>query len=264
MADNVTLITTFNATLWNQYAQRCLDSWAAHLPRSVELIVYGEGNVGRGHDWLWRNLQDHVPYRDFLTAHPVQGQRDFRHDVRRFCHKIFTVAHAASHCTTRYLVWLDADVFCFENIPDDFFPSLFDGKYMFYLGRHGYTHSECGCYGFDTTQGRHPQFPLGLEALYTSGEVMSLPESHDSFVTDWLRKRQEQAGLITAHNLTSHVPKGHAWLASPLALYLDHQKGNRWKTQKSWKEDVSSLTAQGVKLNISHPYWRHMPNRTEV
>lgn len=267
--NTVTLVTTFNHTLWERYARLCLRSWASHLPESIDVWVYDESGVGQSNGqqgkwpahWEWQDPFEYAAYREFMNDHTTQNIQDYRRDVRRFAHKVFALGHASLHCRSEYLIWLDADVFIFEDIPADFFPSLFNGHFLFYLSRHAYTHSECGCWGMDTRLATRPFFPLALEALYRSGSVLDLPEQHDSFVFDWLRKRQESAGLITSHDLTPHVPKGHAWLASPLASYMDHWKGDRWKTFKSWQEDVSGMTGRGIKLNLTHPYWRNLPSR---
>ena len=158
-------------------------------------------------------------------------------------------------------MWLDADVFCFEDVPESFFPSLFADQDLFYLGRSRYSHSECGCWGMRTASAAFPAFFLDFQALYATDAVFDLSEQHDSWVFDWLRKRY---GRLLSHNLTPTVPSGHVWLASPLAAYFDHWKGRRWVTQKSWREDESSLTAHQVRLDLKHPYWRHLPSRSQA
>ena len=267
------MVTTFSRKLWEQYAERCIGSWVEHFPGAMPVwVYYGDEPIHEQErtakapwplSWRFIDPNDHAPYRDFMAKHTQQDLPDYRKDARRFAHKVFAMAHAAEYCKTDYLVWLDADVYAFEDIPDDFFSSLFDGHYIFYLGRPMYSHPECGCFGYGTRHPSHPSFPQALADLYSSGKVFELKEQHDSWVWGKLREQCEQQGRFTSNNIST-APSGHAWLASPLAQYFDHMKGRRWQTQKSWREDVSALTQKGVRLNLTHPYWQHLPSREEV
>jgi hypothetical protein len=79
--------------------------------------------------------------------------------------------------------------------------------------------------------------------------IFTLKEWHDSYVFDVVRKSLEPTGLKT-HNWSQHLvdirpnPKntlgeGHPLINTDLGAYLDHLKGDRKTSGKSYRVDLA-------------------------
>lgn len=169
---------------------------------------------------------DHLKFLECAPPDPA----DYRFQSRKFSYKTFAILAAKGRGK---LIWLDADVNVFANVPKSFIDGLLPkGAYTAYLGRDD-MHSECGFVIYDRDHPAHDRFMQSWRDLYTTGELFNLPEWHDSFVYDHLRTTLN----VPSVNI-SVVKAHHPFVNSPLGKYMDHYKGNRKKRGRSSRSDL--------------------------
>lgn len=239
----ITVCSGFHPAGFQQYGKRFLETFHRHWPAEVGLVVYTEEpvKVPRGE---CRSLWQCAGARDFYEQHkgvaehcgrkPRQGWRE-KDKLRGYCYRFDSVkffkqlmipeAAAQGLPDDSLLVWLDADVFTFADVPASLVPDMLGDADVCYLGRPG-THSEIGFWAVRLND-RTRRFLYGLAEIYRSGAVFALPEWHSAYVFDHVRKQDERYGL-TGRNITPNGRR-HVWFQSPLAKYADHVKGETRK-----------------------------------
>ena len=185
-----------------------------------------------------------------LSTAPKRKGIGYRWDAIRFSHKTYCVFHAAETLSADAIFWIDADTFCFRDIPRDFIESTLPSAAMLsFLGRR-YRTSECGYVGYNLRHPRIHNFLSSWRELYDTDALFELEEWHDSWVFDWLRKRFERQGVIT-HDLSQGLGRravNHPFVNGPLGAYMDHLKGERKQHGRSLASDLL--------VSRKESYWR--------
>lgn len=254
----LTVVTTCNKAGYETYGKRFLASFAEHWPPDVRLLFYTEGFTldhprAEAHDlhesepWLYVFK---AAYRDHPRAN---GRGGYRWDAIRFSHKIAAIAAADRICEDKYLLWLDADIV--THNPVDIMSVMawlpdagYNAGWLSWLDRDktviGWP--ECGFLLFNRNHPRHHLAILTMVDMYSSGRVLSLPETHDSYVWKWL---VNDLGLYV-RNLSGidGFRTMHPLINSPLGHWFDHLKGSRKFVGRSHHSDL-------IKPR-SEEYWR--------
>lgn len=237
----VTVCTGWHPPAWEHYARRFVETFAKHWPVEVGLIAYAEEPVkmARGE---CRNLWDIPGARQFYETHskiprhcgaapvPMWRPKDIRKGyawrwdaVRFFKQCIIPLAASQDLLDNDILVWLDADVVSFADVPGRMVEGLIGNSDLCYLGRNKGT--EIGFWAVKLNQrGRH--FLARLSDAYLTDWIFVLPQWHSAFVFDAVLKSEMREGL-KAKDLT---PGGrdHVWMqCEPLMSVCDHLKGDR-------------------------------------
>lgn len=228
----VTVCTGWTGRGYDALGKQFVDTFRRHWPAGVGLTVYAD----EGHD---SSLTGCIGLGNFIARHkdnnaangrePQVGWRaaeisknySFRTDAVKFATQLFIPEAAAKHLQDgEILVWFDADVVTFKDVPERFIEGLIGDADICYLGRPG-THSEIGFWAVRLSPLTR-QFLSAMPNLYRSDRIFQLREWHSAFVFDHVRKQF----MMKEANLT---PNGHnhCWVKSPLARYLDHLKGKR-------------------------------------
>ena len=109
---------------------------------------------------------------------------------------------------------------------------------MTYLGRIG-SYSECGFLYFNLRHPKMREWSQRLQDVYSSDEIFSLKEWHDSYVVDVIRDEFERQHGVKNHNIGfTHKTQarkqqkynGHVQAWSILGEIYDHCKGSRKTT----------------------------------
>jgi len=262
-----TVCTTFSASGYEKYGRRMIQTFLQNWPQEVNLVVYAENCMVSEsavnlvvHD-LETASPDMVTFKQNWGLDPrATGQgptparkdagKTFKWDAIRFCHKVYAVCAAAKTCQTDWLIWMDADMVCHKPIMLDtitqFVPNNQD---LCFLGRCG-KFSECGLYAMNLTSEVTGKFLADFKNYYDHPEsgIFTLAEWHDSFVFDAVRKRHALRELDwTGHIITG---EGHPLINSAWGRYLDHLKGDRKNSGKSWSNDF--------KVQRNEPYWQNL------
>jgi hypothetical protein len=228
----------FSQAGYVEYGTRFLETFDAHWPQTIALEVFTEAKVEmpRGSCrslWECKGVGNFIDRHKRILAHngrePNQFWRDkhrvrgyhYKFDAVKFCRQCFIPEKASEGMADGdILVWLDADVVTFNDIPKGFVEKLIGDADIAFLGRERF-HTELGFWAV-RINARTREFLFQFADIWRTDRVFSLPEWHSAFVFDHCRRK---AGL-NERNLT---PKGsgHVWFQSPLRHYTDHCKGER-------------------------------------
>lgn len=238
-------ITTFEADAASSYGARMMSSYARHWPRSVNLTVYGSGDLLRAE--VERNghrFRDIYTASDWLEAfkkrHADRRSTSYRYDAVRFSHKVAAVTHAGrlpTQGTTRYLIWIDSDVITHADITlrDLHLLAPTDGAWISWLPRVN-VYPECGFYILDRYHTYHTTAIQRLRDLYAHDGLFELQEQHDSFVLEHVVRSMD----IKHKSLSGKegVRTMHPFINGPLGAFMDHLKGNRKSMKRSPLSDL--------------------------
>ena len=259
------VVTTFATNGYYDYGKRLIESFDRFWPEDVTLYVYLDSPLPLPDSPRIRSvnmLQACPDMVDFKSRHwndarahgNIDGRgEDYRFNAVKFCHKVFALTHAARTLDVDVLYWIDADSVIFRPVGHAFLDTLLpDGAYTSYLGRQK-MHSECGFMAFDLRHPLNKDFMEFWSNLYAEDLVFQLPEWHDSYVYDVVRKYYEGKKQIAAHDLRAGVQDDHhPFINSPLGGYIDHLIGPRRK-----KSGCSY--ALDVRTRHDEFYWKVVP-----
>lgn len=255
------VVTTFNASGYERYASRMINTFLQNWPQEIDLYVYTE-------DCVIQQSAPNLHVRDLHAVSPeivafkqrwlsdprarglvATGPADrkgkasgigFRWDAIRFSHKAYSVFHAAN-CNADVLFWMDADMVCHAPITVDFIASQMPPKIgLAYLGREK-KFSECGLYGMDLHNTITKTWLNEFQLAYDSGRLMTMAEWNDCWVFDETRKEvQAQHPTWRQLNWSAGLIKGegHPLINTAWGAYLDHLKGNRKEIGHSHSKDL--------------------------
>lgn len=237
----VTVCTGWHPPAWRHYARRFIETFAERWPADIKLVAYTEEPVdlirGECRD-LWSipgarqfyEVHSKIPTHRGAAPVPQWRQKDRRKGyawrwdaVRFFKQCIIPNAAAQELHEDDILVWLDADIVTFADVPSDLVEKLLGRADLCYLGRN--KGSEIGFWAV-RLNARGRQFLTKLSEAYLLDWVFVLPQWHSAFCFDQLRQNAERDGL-KVKNLT---PGGrdHVWMqCKPLMECTDHLKGDR-------------------------------------
>lgn len=263
------LVTTFNANGYHLYGKTMIQTFLKHWPKEVRLHVYAEGiqveesgpnlivcdlhsscpdlvAFKQRHD---TNLKAHGKANLGITPKGKPIGLGFRWDAVRFAHKVYSICHAGQTVESDVLIWIDADTRTFADIDINFLESFIpESSYTCYLGRKG-KYTECGFVTYNRRHPLHLEFLNLFKNFYDSDRIFELPEWHDSYVWDFVRKHFENQGM-TNTNITENlnIKEGHPFINSPLGQFMDHLKGERKIVGKSLPSDLVVVRTED--------YWR--------
>ena len=231
-----TVVTGFTPEGYEEYGREFIETFENFWPRSIHLVVYTwePTKLSRGEDlpipWeCVRFLDKHAEndaargrvYRTGMRwkAKEIEQGYSFRYDAWKFSQMAFYTRDAMRYVEDGVLVWMDADVVTFKQVPEGFVESLLGDAVVAYLGRRG-THSETGFVAF-----RLPYAERLINEwadLYATGRIFALAEWHSAHAFDIAK----DTTCMEGRDLTPGG-RGHVWFQSPLGKYMDHRKGPR-------------------------------------
>jgi len=266
----ITLVTTFNKSLYSSYAYRLIESFKKYAANDCNLLIIYEGDPqelktiennkitlkpfsSEAHKKFvqyFGKLNEARGYKITKITTAYLGNQltviqDFRFDAIRFSFKIFSIIQGIEYVEkkTNY-VWIDADVVCLKEFSEKnllkFLPD--NNQLMSYLGRNQFPlpnpYSECGYLGFNLSHPSLGEFLERMKSLYVTGEIFTHVEWHDSWLWDQIRFEYENKG-IEFKNLTKNIlDTDHPFINCGLGEYFDHLKGpSRKVLGKSFNED---------------------------
>jgi hypothetical protein len=222
----VSVVTTFSPEGYEVYGRRMIESFK-HWPDDVELYAFYEGEkpADASARAIWKPLDADMDRAVFIR---IYGGKDDPHDYRfrpvRYSNKVWAYT---SMPDDGHLIWLDADTETVREVTTDILKEWLppDGCTASYLARPYYRHTETGFIGFAPGQ---KAFLKEIRRLYTSGELLFLPEWHDCAAFDRARKTFERKGFAF-YNLCPGANTLEVFEHSPLAGIIEHNKGPRGK-----------------------------------
>jgi hypothetical protein len=265
------VVTTFNKSGLERYAQRMIDTFSKNWPKEIKLHAYAEQcePVISDHDHIVIKDLDSVAsltefksrWREVPKANgdvsddPARSQRKdagkgFKWDAVRFAHKVYAIFDCVRETDADVLFWMDADTVCHSPVTystvAEFCPLSQD---LGFLGREG-KYSECGLYSMNLRSPVMQNFLREFQRMYDDAEngIFTLAEWHDSFVFDAVRTKFRNS--LREYNWSADIIKGegHPLINSPWGAYLDHLKGDR--------KDLGRSKDKDLKVKRAEAYWR--------
>jgi hypothetical protein len=266
----IEVLTTFHKAGWEQYGKRMVRTFLQHWPGDVSIHLYCE-NVQTGikhprvieHDifetcphikaFLERNNND---YNNGFR----NGKRDFKHDVIKFCYKVFAQCHRINHSKANTLLFIDADTVTFAPPPMSQLQELLpDDNFTAYIGRPNNKKLPFAETGFIMYNLRHPNiknFAKVFEDLYTTGKVFDLEYQVDCFTYDTARRTVEQTHDAKSTDITGPggLGKRHPFVNTILGTFMDHLKGDDRKSMG--RSNVDDFKDKIKKERLTQEYWK--------
>lgn len=245
------VVTSCSIDGWGKYGQKFLTSFDQFWPQETNLHIVSEDRLPIPQSIL--NKRPQIKFWDlnqnpfaasfagkyendpvangFRSGCPISGWRskktgyDFRKDAFRFSKKVFSINLVAPTVDDESrFIWLDADTITLKPVPVGLFTEMPPKNFCIaYLDRYPY-HSECGFVSYNLAKSATRSFLREFSRLYSSGEVFKLPEWHDSYVFDWLRRKLDIPSFPISYD-RRHIT--HPFVYSILGQYMDHLKGMR-------------------------------------
>ena len=264
-----TVCTTFNASGYEKYGRRMIQTFLQNWPQEVQLVVYAEACavsesapnlivydleaaspelVAFKHKW-----HDVPKANGDVSADPARSRRKdagkgFKWDAVRFAHKVYAVFHCAKTTSTDWVLWMDADTICHSPIGladlQKMCPPRMD---LCFLGRRQ-KYTECGLYAMNLTSPATCLFLSKFQQAYDDAEngIFKLDEWHDSFVFDAVRQGSNLIELDWSGHLITG--EGHPLINCEWGAWLDHLKGAR--------KDLGRSKHVDLKVARTEAYWQ--------
>jgi hypothetical protein len=139
---SVTVITTLHNDGYNLYGSRNLKTWFSFFPDNWKIVYYAEKHEPAAHPRLevldfnkecpdWENFYQGVIKH--LQNHPTPKDQkiiNWHKKALRWSFKMFALLNAMKTVNSRYLVWLDADVFATRTPDAGWIEKCLDGNAM--------------------------------------------------------------------------------------------------------------------------------------
>lgn len=224
---NRVALTTFSPEGYHVYGRSFIETFIRYWPIPLVCFVQGEAPSWKPDGVTYIDLEADPEYRAFIKDHednPVahgfrHGRIDYRYQAVKFSHKVFAQTSPERPPCDQW-IWIDADVDTVRKIDNRFFEEACPPDVIAsHLGRKDWHHTECGFMAYNIPKA--DPFLRRFREIYLTGEVFALPEWHDSFVWDVVRK--EVGGEF--RNLSQEISGIHVWPFTILGQYMFHAKG---------------------------------------
>ena len=264
-----TVVTSFSPLGYYSYGKRFIEQFARFWPKQVKLIIYLEAplpikTTGQIETRMFSKICPEII--EFKARHMnnakangfVDGKtKNYRYDAVKFCHKVFALTHCALSNPSEKLYWIDADTIFFKPITNAFLNQILPkGYYTSYLGRRD-KHSETGFMGFDLQHNSNIEFMEFWKNIYDQDMIFDLPEWHDCFVYDELRKYFEAKFAVKSFDIRKdYEDDHHPFINSPLGGFMDHLISDR-------RKEAGCSFASDLRTTRKELYWQLVPYMPE-
>jgi hypothetical protein len=112
-------ITSFNQKYYELIGKDCVETWLKYWPTDYTLTCYVEEFSIPTHPRIKQISFDHLPkeYFDFQNS-------EFKHRVKTFSKKAYSIIHAFENVDADRLIWIDADTISIQNMDSKFLSAL--------------------------------------------------------------------------------------------------------------------------------------------
>ena len=264
---SIGFVSTMNKKLYEQYGKRFIFEFANFASEDLRLFVVFEGEYPKEILDIKKNIivipflsEKHQLFiKYFGKLYEANGLRlkqiiengerklnitnDYHFNSIKFSFKPFSIHQILNYIPDdlKYLIWTDSDLRCKKKFDQSslkrFIPD--ENSLMSYLGRKKPWYSECGFLGFNVKHGDFKNFIDRVINIYTSGEIFSLEQWHDSWIWDHVRNEFEEFKKVNFKNISGRgYEHEHPFINCGLEEFFDHLKGPTRKDQgQSFKDD---------------------------
>lgn len=274
------VVTTCHAAGYRDYGRTMLETYIAHWPAQVPLLLYHEGFEppsvpgrviprdlmacspelvafkarhaddprARGAVLPWRRLR----IGPLAIPLPLRERRaPYRWDAVRFAHKSHAIFDAARRTDVDILIWIDADTRFFADVDMAELAALAPPDSLVSCLRRP-QHSECGFVVYNLRHREARRLLREFEDMYAKDLFFAEREYHDSYLFDVVRKRAQARGAHV-HDIADGAgwQASHVLINSRLGRFMDHMKGKR--------KDEGRSRAGDLVVRRDEAYWQQHP-----
>jgi hypothetical protein len=227
----IKIVSTFSDKAYTEYGKYFVESCKKFISPDINVSLYVDNvTISESENTKILKLEPSIPeLTEFKKRNAHKKFKDFRWDGVRFSHKTYAIFHAAQEKNLDYLIWLDSDTEIYEKITKEYLLQFLPSNYFVgYIGRNKATET-----GFLIFNMRHPattEFFQRFKYYYDSNALYNVPEYHDAYIFDVVRKEFEESGKIKSYNVSPHnVTKNHfnATFEGYMIQYKGDDKGQR-------------------------------------
>jgi hypothetical protein len=239
---NITVITSTFPAGYVSSGKAVFETWEKYFSTEFNFKIYHEGMVpctklpNLELISFEDTLQDCIKFRQdseiYLNEHVLTtNAKHYKNCVLgcRLAAKVFTIYHAYKHNTSRYMLWLDHDVYALKKISKDFILSLIDNQNMISTLSEftkNKSHPETGLILFDTC---YPQIDKFMESYITEYKNLNIYKHKYPWDHWWMGE------LLTSYPwidlcTTNGIRDGNSTDVPKLRDYFFHDLGKeKWK-----------------------------------
>ncbi len=264
---SVAFVSTMNKKLYDQYGKRFIEEFINFASDDLKLFIVFEGECPKEILNIKSNIfvipflsqKHHLFIKYFGKLYEANGLKvkqfiengqtklnvsnDYHFNSIKFSFKPFSIHQVLDYIPEDldYLIWTDADLRCKKKFNEEslytFLPE--EEFLMSYLGRKKPWYSECGFLGFNLRHKNFRDYINRMIEIYTSGEIFSLEQWHDSWIWDHVRNEFEEDRKINFKNISGKgYELDHPFINCGLEEFFDHLKGPLRKQEgKSFADD---------------------------
>jgi hypothetical protein len=234
------LITSFGPDGYELYGEKMIKSFIKYDKHDTLTVFYEKKERFPRHKRIeYVDCGDISGFVEYLDRPEIinngpngEGQKNWRYDVNRFGRKAMVIIHAMrTYCDSRW-AWIDADTEFKAHVPEGAWEKTVRDAPLSYLGRISF-HPCTSFIGFDNRRGELDIFYDAYEDVWTSTKIFSIPEWHDAFVFNWIRKAIGVKSHDIMENNKNAVGSRNVFdMAFP---FCRHKKGQRkfaWCTKE--------------------------------
>ena len=230
MSKLITVVTTFNESIWELFASKTLPTWLKFFDDNInfhfhtsEFKPLNNSRISYFTDsenkinFLNRNINlKRVPHKK------IKGPGK-KWDI--YCHKVFAQCESAKIINNSYMLFLDADVALLNNFSIKIFEHFLNKNFCGFVGRDPLL-TETGIIMYDLSYNNSNKFFDKFEKIYTEDKLFDLDSWCDCSAFDHLRNISE----LPFENLSGKYNKFIDPIAvGPLGEYFDHWIGKSSK-----------------------------------
>ena len=226
--NSLTVVSTFSKDLWEQYGNRSIPTWFQHFDSNVKFHFHTEFEpIVDQRITYFLDTREKLNFLERNNAIGRSGTKDM-HSVGRkwntYCHKVYAQYESFKNASTRFLLFLDADVAALKPFNGTIAADLLDKHFCGFIGRDMLL-TETGFILYDLHNPGTSIFFESFIDLYNKDQLFNLESWCDCGAFDHIRKNSP----LTFKNLSGR----YSSFIDPIAVgeigeYFDH-----WISKKS-------------------------------
>lgn len=234
----VKIVTTLHEDGYNLYGKDFVKTWEQFFPQEWTIDYYAEKHIpdfGPRINILdfnancpnWNDFYDYVKSRTISIKDKKQINRYKK--ALRWSFKMFTLLHALENASTRYVLWIDADVYAVKSPSQGWIEQVLDNHLIAGQLEHvkGFPHVETGLLIIDTHHGSFQNLIKWIRKGYVDKLILGEAKPWDGA---WIGKLFESNPSYCKKISMMHHDKGersHAKAFSDTSLrWLVHKVGD--------------------------------------
>ena len=230
-------ITSFGDSGYDLYGEKFLKTFIRYWDAPLNVYYEEKRRFPKSKKINYLPLWEVPHVEEYLKRPKVQKTakiEDYRFQVHKFSRKSFVQIDEIRKGGKVF--WLDADIETSEKADIQKVLRHLKGTAICYMGREGFY--PCTSFvGFDGNHELIHYFVEAYEDIYLSEEIFNIPEWHDAYVFDWVRKKVVEEHDLPTRNISRHIKRG---LLSYNVFnfcfpWARHKKGQRkYKSCQKW------------------------------